>query len=109
MVATAPAPKIVRGPAIEGSSVQATATFRIVTPVQPKEASHTILLLVCRRIVLDADALPAIEKNLGTGGKPTSTVIPEGQSAFPVTWMMSPSYTRVNHVREKPNAGQAMT
>ena len=87
--------------------MQATATFRIVT--QPKEASHTILLLVWRRIVLDADALPAIVREHGTGGTQRSTVSPEGKSATPVTWMMSPSYTRVNHVREKPDAGKGMT
>jgi hypothetical protein len=77
--------------------------------VQPEEASHTILLFVWRRIVLDVDALPTIVKKHGTGGRHRSTVSPEGKSASPVTRMMSPSYTRVNHVREKPDAGKGMT
>jgi hypothetical protein len=109
MVATAPDPKISRGLAAEASLVQATATCRTVTPVHPEDASHTNLLLVWRRIVLDVDALPAIVKKHGTGGLQRSTVSPEGKSASPVTWMMSPSYTRVNHVRDKPDAGKGMT
>lgn len=110
MVATAPAPETWRGPAAEASPEQATATCRIVTPVQPEAASHKILLLVLRRIVLDADTLPAIVREHGKYAEEhKSTVSPEGKSASPVSWMMSPSYTRVNHIGEKPDAGQART
>jgi hypothetical protein len=109
MVATALAPEISRGPAAEALPVQATATCRIVTPVQPEEALHTILLLVWRLIVLDADGSPAIVREHGKKVEHNSTVIPEGQSASPVRCKMSPSYTRVSQTVERPDAGHAKT
>ena len=109
MVTTAPAPEIWRGPVAETLLVQATETCRIVTPVQPEAASHTILLSVWRRIVLDADGSPAMVREHGNGETHSSTVRPEGQSESSVSWTMSLSYTRESHAAEKPEVGQSTT
>ena len=101
MVATASAPEIWRGPAVETSLVQATVTCRIVTPAQPEEASHTILLSVWNRIVLDADGSPTMVRKHGNGETHRSTGTPVGQSMSPVSWRMSLSYTRESHAEEK--------
>jgi len=111
MVATAPAPEIWRGPSAETLLVQATETCRIVTPVQPEAASHMIVLSVWRRIVLDADESPTMVREHGNAETARQSIktVPDGQSASPVTWRMSSSYTRVSHAVVKPDAGQAIT
>ena len=109
MVTTTPAPEISRGPVAETLLVQATETCRIVTPVQPEAASHTILLSVWRRIVLDADGSPAMVREHGNVETHSSTARPEGQSPSPVSWTMSLSYTRESHAAEKPEVGQSTT
>jgi len=70
-----------------------------------------IVLSVWRRIVLDADESPTMVREHGNAETARQSIktVPDGQSASPVTWRMSSSYTRVSHAVEKPDAGQAIT